>query len=356
MQPVLNKILIVYHRFPPIAEDLKNAFLRLGIDVDIFYTTDYEHWFYRRFIRTVNRYARTLRLVAKGTDLFRNHPFNLTNYVSSNFEKCFFQSRPDAVFVIHGLPFGAPYISNISVPKIGWHLEPRDDIPYLIQNAAPYDIYNSYSQKDVDLLVGAGFDSRYLCHAVDTNNFFSIPAVEKVFDVTFVGNWSPWRDDAVKAALEVTANIALYGSYWKKKSTIPRKVLKRIFKGKEIIGKELNHLYCSSRIVLNASRVRGSHGLNMRFFEVLAAGSMLLTDAVPELTKHFVPDTHLVLYQNSAELKILLSELLGNPEKQDRIRHEGQRLVSERHHYDSMALHLLSQFDEILSAKHHGCA
>lgn len=349
LHTMLNKILIVYHRFPPIAEDLKKAFLHLGVEVKIFYTTDHQHWFYRRVIRTINRHARNLRLIPKGGDLFRAHPLNLTNYVSSNFEKAFSLYQPDAVFVIHGLPFGDSCLSNISVPKIAWHLEPRDDLPYLIQNASAFDIYNSFSQKDVDMLIGAGFDSRYLSHAADPEHFYVETGTPRTFDVTFVGNWSPWRDEAVKAALEVTTSVALYGGFWRKKSSIPKKMLQQIYRGKEIIGTDLNHLFNLSRVILNASRIPGSSGLNMRFFEVLASGGLLLTDSVPELRKHFVPDTHLVTYQDVNELKLRLRELLDAPEKQDLIRHSGQRLVVERNNYDLMAVHLLSQFQEVLT-------
>ena len=350
--PPINKILVAYHRFPPIAEDLKNAFLRLGIEVEIFYTTDYEHWFYRRVIRNINRHARNFRLIPKGGDAFKFHPLNLRNYVCSNFAKVFMQYQPDAVLVIHGLPFGEPYISKITVPKIAWHLEPRDDLPYLVENASTFDIYNSFSQKDVDLLTGAGFDSRYLSHAVDPEKFYSEADTLKKFDVTFVGNWSSWRDETVKAILEVTSNIALYGGYWHKKSTIPRKVLRKIFRGDEIIGADLNHLYNSSRVVLNASRTPGSAGLNMRFFEVLSSGSVLLTDPVPELETHFALNVHLLRYSNLSELKQLLGELLSNPQEQKRIGLAGQRLVLEKYRYDSMATHLLNQFQEILRTRH----
>lgn len=350
-QTMLKKILIVYHRFPSIAADLKKAFLRLGLNAEIFYTTDYEHWFYRRIIRKVNRHARNFRFIPKGGDIFKAHPLNLSNYVSSNLKKTISLYQPDAVLVIHGLPFGEPFLSQISVPKIGWHLEPRDDLPYLIQNASPFDIYNSFSQHDVDLLVGAGFDCRYLSHAVDPEKFYSEADSEKKFDVTFVGNWSSWRDEVVKAALEITPNVALYGGYWKKKSSISRKLFQQIFKGKEIIGADLNHLFNSSKIVLNASRTPGSFGLNMRFFEVLASGALLLTDTAPELETHFIPDTHLVVYQDLNELKQRLSELLNNQKKLDMIRYSGQHLVLERDRYDSMARHLLNQFQEVLAKK-----
>lgn len=351
MPPNINKVLIVYHRFPPIAPALKKAFMRLGIQAEIFCTTDYEHWFYHRVIRKVNRYARSLRLIPKGGDLFKAHPLNLVNYVSSNFARVYAGCRPDAVFVIHGLPFGRDIISKLSVPRVGWHLEPRNDLPYLADNASAFDIYNSYSQHDVDSLTAAGYDSRYMCHAVDPEEFHPEAGVAKAYDVTVVGNWSAWRDETLKAALEVTDNVAVYGGYWMRKSAIPRKTLRRIYKGAEIVGAELNHLYNASRIVLNASRTPGSAGLNMRFFEAPAAGGILLTDTAPELEKHFVPGTHLAMYRDTQELKRLLGELLGSPDKQESMRHAGQQLVLAQHTYDRMAARVLGQFREILARK-----
>ncbi|MDP2805267.1 MAG: glycosyltransferase [Gallionellaceae bacterium] len=267
--------------------------------------------------------------------------------MSSNFEKKVAEFQPDAILVIHGLPFGESFLSKLTKPKIGWHLEPRDDLPYLVSNASPFNIYNSFSQKDVNLLVGAGFDCRYLSHAVDPTNFYSEPNIPKEFDLTFVGNWSAWRDEALSAALEVTQNVALYGSYWRKKSSIPRKLLDQIYKGEQIIGRDLNHLFNQSRIVLNASRIPQSHGLNMRFFEVLSAGNVLLTDRAPELEKHFSPNEHLVTYQNLSELKLHLKDLLENPARQELVRNAGQRLVHGHHHYDLMAEYFINQFNEI---------
>ncbi len=347
---MLKKLLIVYHRAPPIAANLQKAFLRQGIQTEIFYTTDYEHWFYYRIIRRINRLAAQLKLVRKGTDLFHSHPLNLINYVSSNFENTFSRLQPDAVLVIHGLPFGEIPLSRITVPKIGWHLEPRDDLPYLINNAQPFDIYNSFSQKDVSLLTETGFDCRYLHHVADPELFFNDPTVCKQFDLTFVGNWSAWRDETLQAALAVTQNIALYGSYWLKKSTIAKPLLQRIYRGQEIIGPDLNQLFNASKIVLNASRIPGSYGLNMRFFEVLAAGGVLLTDPVPELEQHFIAGKHLAVYHQVADLKKQLHELLLNVKQRNLMSQAGQNRVREQANYDLMAAHFLAQFHEISSS------
>ena len=344
----LKKLLIAYGRFPPIAPDLKKAFERSGIEVEVFDTVDYEHhWFYRRVIRVINRYARSLRLIPRGGDLFAQHPFNLRNFVASNFELACTQFQPDAVFVIHGLDFGVPYLSSLTVPKIGWHIEPGDEREFLIRNAKSLDVYNSFSQASVDLLVSAGFDGRYLCHAVDEDRFFPIPQAEQPIDVCFVGNWSPWREEVVKASLQVTQNVALYGDQWLKKSTLEPALFQRIYKGKEIVGPELNDLLSRAKVVLNASRIKASHGLNMRFFEVLATASVLLTDEVAEIDRHFEPDVDLVVYTDTAQLQQKLQMLLASPELRQRISAAGYQKVMDHHTYGAMAAQLMAQFESL---------
>ena len=64
---------------------------------------------------------------------------------------------------------------------------------------------------------------------------------------------------------------------------------------------------------------KASHGLNMRFFEVLATASVLLTDEVAEIDRHFEPDVDLVVYTDTAQLQQKLQLLLASPELRQRI-------------------------------------
>jgi glycosyltransferase involved in cell wall biosynthesis len=344
----LKKLLIAYGRFPPIAPDLKKAFERSGIEVEVFDTVDYEHhWFYRRVIRVINRYARSLRLIPRGGDLFAQHPFNLRNFVGSNFQRVSEKFQPDALFVIHGLDFAAPYISSMKIPKVGWHLEPNDDLDYITKNAKPFNVYNSFSLNAVDLLIAAGFDGRYLSHSVDTARFFPIPNLEKSIDLSFVGNWSPWREEVLRAVLKVTKNVCLYGDQWHRKCSIDTKLLRSIYKAKKIVGPELNDLLSRSKVVLNASRIKASHGLNMRFFEVLATDSVLLTDEVTEIDRHFEPDVDLVVYADTTQLQQKLQMLLASPELRQRISAAGYQKVMSHYTYGAMAAQLMAQFESL---------
>jgi spore maturation protein CgeB len=343
-----QKILIAYERFPPIAFDLREVLEQLGIQTKLFTAPDYEHWLYKKIIKRINKLASNLRLIKKDHDLFLNHPLNRLNYLSSHFKKAYDEFQPDFVFFIHGQPYANHILANISVPKIAWWIEPNDDIDELRIKAEPFDIYNSFSQKTIDLLNEEGFSTGYLCHAVNPKSFYPSSSENHKYDVVFVGNWSPWRDEVIKTVLNVTKNVALYGSHWKKKSTIPSADFYKIFKGKQVLGAELNQLFNSAKIVLNASRNYGSSGLNMRFFEVPASGACFLTDLAPELEKHFIPEQHLSVFKNLEELTLKLNQLLENNELRDKIRKNGCSLVLQNYTYEQLAKQLLEQYENIL--------
>jgi spore maturation protein CgeB len=346
-----KKILIAYDEFPPIAYDLAEAFLRLGVETRLFLACRHEHWFYKHVIRRVNKQARNLRLVKKGRDLFANHPLNRLRYLTSHYQEMLDKFQPDFVFFIHGQPFGNPVLSQIAVPKVAWWIEPDTDLDALRQYAAPFDIYLSFNTKAKALLEAVGFKTGFLNHAAAPSRFYPLTDRRQTYDAVFVGNWSPWREEVISRLLTVTKNVALYGPYWKKKSKLANADLARIYKGKHIEGDELNRLLNSAKIVLNAQRFRDSSGLNMRFFEVLAAQACFLTDAAPELEHCFIPGEHLCVYRDLEELRQQVTMLLADQDMSGKIGLAGYRYVLENHTYEHRARTLLALFDALQTEK-----
>ena len=339
-----SKVLIAYDYFPPIAEDLKLAFNRLNISVEIFHSSDHEHWFYKRVIRRINKLARNLRLIKKDVDLFVQHPLNRLNYLSTKLKNVCDTFSPEMIFFIHGQPYGNKTLEGLSVPKLGWWMEPNDDIRELRVNAAPFDIYHSFSQKTLDLLKPEGYRVDYLCHSVSPDRFYPLPEAQKKYDVCFVGNWSPWREKVLEAVLKITDSVALYGPHWRKKSKLISNHLNMIHLGDHIIGEELNTLFNSSKIVLNASRIPDSNGLNMRFFEVLATKSCFLSDAPPELPMHLESGKHLIVFDDLLDLQGRLALLLNDQDLCEKLAFSGYQHVLEHYTYDHMAQKLLRQY------------
>ena len=338
-----KRILISYLESYCIAFQLKEAFESLGIETELFITCQANHWFYKRVIKPVNKFARNLRLVKKGYDFFPNHPLNRFNYLSSSFKKKYEIFDPDLVLFIHGIAYANDILTEIPVPKIGWWTEPDDDINLLRINAKPFDIYNSFSQYAIDSLKKEGFPAEYLCHAFNPKSFYKIDNCIPNIDVVFVGNWSPWREDVIKKVLSVTTNISLYGPGWMTKSNLSYRDLWKIYKGTKIVGAELNRLFNSAKIVLNASKNYGCSGLNMRFFEVPASGSCFLTDWAPELEKHFIPEQDISVYTGLDELVLKVNQLLDNIVLRNNIRESGHNRVIEEYTYEKLANQFLIQ-------------
>lgn len=349
-----RKILIAYVRFPPIAFELKEAFESMGIEVRLFLASDIPVSFvHKKIFRRLTKWAWSLRLVKKGVGLFLDNPLRWENVAGDRLYKSYQDFQPDLVLFIQEPTYGNrgnKVLEKITVPKIGWNVEAYEEIERLKESSQFFDAYNLFNQNAVALLNKELIPAKYLCHAVNPKRFFPQPDCQPLYDICFVGNFSPWRDEVLNAALGVTSNVALYGPNWvgNRKSKIDPNILAAIHKGDAIIGEKLNTLFNSSKVVINVSRVRDSAGLNMRFFEVLAAGACLLTDTPPELERHFIPNRHLATFSNIDELKRNLTALLADPSLRQHIGVEGYKHVVANHTYLHLAEHFLLQFDALV--------
>lgn len=341
-----KKILIVCNEFPPIAKNLSKAFESLGYEVDVFYGTQFSHWFYRRIIRVLSRWARALRLLPKGGVLWPDHHLNFYNYIDKQFQDKFKKLSPDYLLVIHGLPFSHQFIADQKIPKLGWWVEPNDDPVELEKNAKPFDIYNSFSSSSVAILQSSNNYTNYLTHAVSAEDFNPLN-VSKDIDVVFVGNWSPWREEVLLRVLEVTQNVKIYGPWWLKKSRIPKHLLKKIHVSELIVGRELNHLLNCAKVNLNALRIHGTSGLNMRFFEVLATKTLFLTDSVPEISRHFIDGQDLLVYKDLDDLTLQLKKALSDESLRLNIAENGYQTVINRYTYDHLVKIFEGQFKSL---------
>jgi glycosyltransferase involved in cell wall biosynthesis len=351
-----KKILIAYVRFPPIAFELKEVFEAMGIEVCVFLASDVPVSFvHKKVFRRLTKWAWSLRLVKKGVGLFLDHPLRWENVAGDRLYETYQVFQPDLVLFIQEPTYGnrgSKILERITAPKIGWNVEAYEEIERLKEGCQFFDAYNLFNQNAVAMLNKEQIPAKYLCHAVNPKRFYPLPKTQPLYDICFVGNFSPWRDEILNAALSVTRNVALYGPNWigNRKSKIAPQMLAAIHKDNTILGEELNTLFNSSKIVINVARVRDSAGLNMRFFEVLATGACLLTDAPPELDRHFIKNTHLATFSDIEELKHNLAALLADSSLRKRIGVAGYEQVVANHTYQLLAEDFLLQFDAL--AKH----
>ena len=109
----------------------------------------------------------------------------------------------------------------------------------------------------------------------------------------------------------------------------------------------MNKLYNSAKIVLNAARIEKSSGLNLRFFEVLGSGSLLLSDQAPEIDIHFRPNVDLIIFGSLSELRDRIDYLLQNDAKRREVALNGRARVIQSFTYENLASKLAYQFESM---------
>jgi spore maturation protein CgeB len=338
-----KKILIVYDDEFPIALNLAREFELLSIKTNLFIPNKTEHWLNRFVFKKLNKLARNLRIVPKGTDLFMGSKYSYTNYLELQFSKRINEFRPELIFCIHGQRFGQKILSATKIPKIAWWIEPDPNKETLTYHARPFDLYLSYDSEIVAYLNQNGITSKYQSHVSDTIRYHPIQNSIKTTDILFYGNWSEWREEILHSAYIVTKNIALYGNGWPKKSRLfTKRQLKEIYRGKEINGSKLNEQINAAKLVLNAQRLKGNTvGIDTRPFDVLASGNLLLTDAPNDLHQHFLDKKDLLIYSDPCNLQRIIKEILSNQIDVEIIKKSGREKVLENYTYKNLCSTIL---------------
>jgi len=152
-------------------------------------------------------------------------------------------------------------------------------------------------------------------------------ALERIYDVAYVGSFSneegQRRRTLLQAIQEHFPNSKI-GRYW---------------------PAAMARIYAQSRIVVNACHNRD---VNMRVFEAMAAGALLITDEAEGLEDLFEDGVHLVIYRNDNELRDLVTHYLEDHQARERIAGSGQQLVLQQHTYAHRTAEILKRTREAL--------
>jgi hypothetical protein len=177
---------------------------------------------------------------------------------------------------------------------------------------APFFDYIFVAQKDyVERFQQLGFRQvHWLPFACDME-IHGYRSLQKEWDIGFVGHvHSPER----VRRLKLLASRYRMNDYWK---SYPKE--------------QISEVYSRSKIVFNTS-INGD--LNMRVFEALASGSMLLTDRIANgQSDLFKPGLHLVEYSDDRNLFEQIDYYLNHPEEREKIASQGCLLVAQQHTY-----------------------
>jgi len=117
---------------------------------------------------------------------------------------------------------------------------------------------------------------------------------------------------------------------------------------KTIRGKNLNHLYASTKIVVGDTLCPNFSYPNYwsdRVYETLGRGGFIIHPYISGMEKEFTDKEHLVFYEykNFKQLKELIDYYLEHDEEREKIRISGHNLVKEKYTYKNRWEHILKE-------------
>lgn len=144
-------------------------------------------------------------------------------------------------------------------------------------------------------------------------------------DVLFVGRSSFRRIFLLE---NIKDKVKIYGNRWEKSNSVLSDELKMNIVNKTVWGEELIDLMIQSKIVLNITNSNFycvETGVNLRIFEVLAAGAFLLTDHYDEIAQLFEVGKEIETYSSAKELREKVEYYLSHDKERIAIAAAGKR-------------------------------
>jgi spore maturation protein CgeB len=149
-------------------------------------------------------------------------------------------------------------------------------------------------------------------------------------EVVFVGGPTPER----VAALEALADrgLKVYGYDADAWRASPR--IAACYAGPLYERPEARRVYSGARISVNVTRPHGPSSLNMRVYESMACGSLMLTDDRGDARRLFTDGREIVVYRDAADLADKVDYYLAHEGEREAIAEAGRRRVAEAHTYE----------------------
>ncbi len=206
-------------------------------------------------------------------------------------------------------------------PSALWAIDTHMDMPWAVQKASGFDLVFAAQRDGAEGLRRHGIASAAWLPLACDHEIHGRHEVPKEYDVAFVGNVFP----GVRAEL-----LALI-----------RRRYSRSFIG-QCYFEEMARAYSAARIAFNRSI---KNDVNMRVFEALASGSMLLTNDLRDngMAELFRDGVHLGTYGGPEDMLDKLAFYLERDALREKIAAAGRAEVLEKHTYCHRMEHVLRE-------------
>jgi tetratricopeptide (TPR) repeat protein len=237
--------------------------------------------------------------------------------------------RPDLLLVVERLgPRRLPLNLEVTkIPRAFYALDPHLNLYWHQKYASAFDVVFTTQRSSMAAFRGKGRPVHWLPWAVNLGVVFD-HALPRSFEIAFVGRLDQRRKRRlILEALQSRFAVRIWGDR----------------PGNEINQQEMGRIYSQARLVVNES-IQGE--ANLRVFEALAAGALLLTeDLGPNLQGLFTPGEELITY-GPQDLLEKAAYFLSHEGERLAIAQQGRERVCTQHHTLARAQQFLEYLGE----------
>jgi glycosyltransferase involved in cell wall biosynthesis len=225
------------------------------------------------------------------------------------------------IWVETGLGRAPKQLERLDLPKAAWFLFSHLHFKHHLEAAKMFDIIFVAQKSYVEKFKLQGFENVYWLPLACEPDTHGKVEVEKSHDIGFAGSLADERRAGLWGKLSETFEVCR----------------------KQLFMNEMAQHFSQSRMVFNSTI---NNGLNMRFFEALCSGSMLLTDRATGLTDLFQNGKHLVIYEDR-DLIELAHYYLFRPTEREEIAKAGMDEVVNNHTFKHRADQIVKLLESI---------
>ena len=204
-------------------------------------------------------------------------------------------------------------IERISATKVGYFIDTHTNIDIRVDMARSFDYVFLAQEADIEYFKRKGVENVAWLPLACSPELHDVRAQPRTIDVSFVGSLTK---NTEASRLELLQRV---------KDRFPNNCIGMQWPD------QMAQTYAQSKIVVNAAI---KSDVNMRVFEALASGALLITDEANGLEDLFIDGKHLVIYHNDDDLLDLIEYFLEHDDERERIAAAGKALVYDRHTYD----------------------
>ncbi|MCC6697864.1 MAG: glycosyltransferase [Candidatus Hydrogenedentes bacterium] len=220
-------------------------------------------------------------------------------------------------------------IASLSIPRVGYVIDTQFALDIRLELAKRFDFTFLAQRTHVRDFIEAGVPNVAWMPLGCSPELHAVEPLERIYDVAFVGGIpddpSHRRRRLLDAVRKRFPNSCI-GQFW---------------------PADMARIYAQAKIVIN---IAADRDVNMRVFEAMASGALLITDEAEGLEELFEDGKHLVIYRNDDAVPDVIERYLADGPSRERIAAEGRKLVFAKHTYQHRTRQMILMVLEALGA------